>query len=131
MTAPRRGEIPRPSTSIGMLPRRLERLPATIVAENAVLHEATSPAGRLLGLAFLRELPSGHALFLPDCRSVHTFGMRFPIDVAFVGADALTIRIAHSVPPRRVLIEREALAVVEARAGEIRRFVGRGLRSVG
>ena len=114
-----------------MLPRRLERLPRTVLAENAVIHEATTLASRLLGLALLDELPPGHALFLPHCRSVHTFGMRFPIDIAFLVAGARAIRIDHSVPPRRLVSERGAFAVVEARGGEIGRFVGRALRSVG
>jgi uncharacterized membrane protein (UPF0127 family) len=113
-----------------MLPRRLERLPRTVLADDAVIHQANTLATRLLGLAFLRELPSGHALFIPSCRSIHTFGMRFPIDVAFVDEHAMTIRIERSVPPRRVLICRSAFAVVESRAGEIARFLGRGPRSV-
>jgi uncharacterized membrane protein (UPF0127 family) len=39
---------------------------------------------RLAGLSGLADLPPGRALLLPRCRSVHTVGMRFPIDVAFV-----------------------------------------------
>jgi uncharacterized membrane protein (UPF0127 family) len=104
-------------------------LPTTVLAADAVVHEATTVASRLFGLAFLRELPSGHALLITDCRSVHTFGMRFPIDVAFVDDRGAPIRIARAVPPRRVLVERRAFAVIEARAGEIARFVGRGPRT--
>ena len=115
-----------------MLPRRLERLPATTLADDAVIHEASTAASRLLGLAYLRELPSGHALLIADCRSVHSFGMRFPIDVAFVDENGAPIRIARAVPRRRVLVERRAFAVIESRAGEIARFVRRGpRRSVG
>ena len=114
-----------------MLPRRLERLPRIFLADDAVIHDATTLTSRLLGLALLREPPSGHALFLPHCQSVHTFGMRFPVDVAFIDRDAITIRIERAVPPRRVLIERAAFAVVESPAGEIERFVGRSLRSLG
>ncbi len=114
-----------------MLPRRLERLPATRVAEDAVIHEANTARSRLLGLALLhdRELPSGHALCVLRCRSVHTFGMRFPIDVAFVDDRARVVRVERSVPPRRVLVERRAFAVVESRAGEIERFLPRGPRA--
>jgi uncharacterized protein len=85
---------------------------------------------RLIGLAWTRS-PRADALLLPRCRSVHTFGMRFPIDVAFIDREALTIRIERDVPPRRVLICRPAFAVIESPAGEIARFVGRGLRSIG
>jgi uncharacterized membrane protein (UPF0127 family) len=113
-----------------MLPRRLERLPCWALAEDAVVHEANGYASRLLGLAFLRELPSGHALFIPDCRSVHTFGMRFPIDVAFIDEWARPLRVERAVPPRRLLVCRGAFAVLEAPAGEIARYVARGLRSI-
>jgi uncharacterized membrane protein (UPF0127 family) len=39
---------------------------------------------RLVGLAGAHGLPPGSGLLLPRCRSVHTFGMRFAIDVLFV-----------------------------------------------
>jgi uncharacterized protein len=110
-----------------MLPRRLERLPGFRVGDDAVIHQATTFASRLLGLALLRELPSGHALLIPDCRSVHTFGMRFPIDVAFLDERGRTIRVERSVGARRVLVCRGAFAVLESTAGEIARYIaGKG-----
>ena len=109
-----------------MLPRRLERLPLVTLSDRAVLHEANSFWSRLLGLAFLRDLPTGHALFIPDCRSVHTFGMRFAIDVAFLDERGRVIRVERAVERRRVLRCRGAFAVVEARAGEIERFASVG-----
>jgi uncharacterized protein len=106
-----------------MLPRRLERLPRTVFDDGAVALEANTFASRLLGLAFLRELPAGYALFIPHCHSVHTFGMRFEIDVAFVDDLGLPVRIERSVPGRRVLTQRGAFSVLESRAGEIERFL--------
>jgi uncharacterized protein len=105
-----------------MLPRRLERLPRTVLASEATVLEAATYASRLLGLAFLRSLPPGYALFIPDCRSVHTFGMRFAIDVAFVDLRGRVVRVERAVPPRRVLVCRGAFAVIESRAGEIDLF---------
>jgi uncharacterized membrane protein (UPF0127 family) len=107
-----------------MLPRRLDRLPSFTVADDAVICEANTLASRLLGLAWLREAPSGHALLIADCRSVHTFGMRFAIDVAFLDAAGRAIRVERSVRRRRILSRREAFAVLEAPAGEIGRYVG-------
>src|SRR3954470_19848181 len=109
-----------------MLPRRLQRLPHFAVRSDAVIHEANTLAPRLLGLALLRLIPSGHALLIPDCRSVHTFGMRFAIDIAFLDAAGRAIRIERAVPSRRVLWCRGAFAVLEAPAGEIDRYVGKG-----
>jgi uncharacterized membrane protein (UPF0127 family) len=106
-----------------MLPSRLERLPAFVVTGDSVIHEANTLASRLLGLAWLRELPPGHALVIPDCRSVHTFGMRFPIDVAFLDDAGRPMRVERSVGRRRLLVCRGAFAVLEAAAGEIDRYV--------
>jgi uncharacterized membrane protein (UPF0127 family) len=114
-----------------MLPRRLERLPRTVLGPDATVLEATTFASRLLGLALLPELPPGYALFIPQCRSVHTFGMRFAIDVAFIDLSARTLRVERAVPPRRVLVCRGAFAAIESRAGEIARFIARGPASVG
>jgi uncharacterized protein len=82
------------------------------------LFVARSPRARLLGLALRREAPRGYALVLPRCRSVHTFGMRFAIDVVFLDRLGRVVRIARSVPPGRVLRERRAATVVETRPGE-------------
>ena len=79
---------------------------------------ATRWRRRLLGLAFRRRPPEGWALLIPRCRSVHTFGMRFPIDVVFLDAQGRVVRIARAVPPRRVLVCRGAAAAVEARTGQ-------------
>src|SRR3954471_18195284 len=96
-----------------MLPRRLERLPRFAIHDDAVIHEANTLGSRLLGLAWLRALPPGHALLIPDCRSVHTFGMRFPIDVTFLDERGRPLRIERRVRPRRVLGCRDAFAVLE------------------
>jgi uncharacterized membrane protein (UPF0127 family) len=81
--------------------------------DGLVVHEATTLRARLLGLAFLREMPPGHALLIPHCRSVHTFGMRFPIDIEFLDERGERLRIERGVPPRRVLACRAAFAVLE------------------
>src|SRR3954452_7338954 len=92
---------------------RLDRLPRSTLEDGLVVHEATTLRARLLGLAFMPPPPADHALLIPNCRSVHTFGMRFPIDVTFFDERGRSIRIAREVPPRRVLFERRAFAVLE------------------
>jgi uncharacterized membrane protein (UPF0127 family) len=93
---------------------RLDRLPRRVLEDGLVVHEATTLRARLLGLAFTsKPPPPGHALLIPNCRSVHTFGMRFPIDVTFLDARGKALRHEHHVPPRRVLYERRAFAVLE------------------
>lgn len=53
---------------------------------------------RLTGLAGRRE---GHALLIPRCRSVHTFGMRYPLDLVWL-AEGRIVRVDHAVPPWRL-----------------------------
>lgn len=98
------------------LPRRLRRLDAAAVCGVRVL-VARSFRARLLGLAWLREVPRDCVLLIPGCRSVHTFGMRFAIDVTFVDGDGRELRTARAVRPGRVVGCREAAAVVERPAG--------------
>jgi uncharacterized membrane protein (UPF0127 family) len=102
--------------------RRLDTLPRNRMAGGGIVHEAISLRSRLLGLAFLRALPPGHALLIPHCRSVHTFGMRFPIDIVFLDENGRVLRVARDTPPRRVLSCRDAFAVLETRAGEAALF---------
>jgi uncharacterized protein len=79
---------------------------------------AKSRRRRLLGLALRRTPPDGWALLFPRCRSIHTFGMRFAIDVVFLDSGGRVARIASDVRPGRVLVCRHAAVAVETRAGE-------------
>ena len=45
---------------------------------------AQSLGARMKGLLGRRSLGAQEALILPQCRSIHTVGMRFPIDAVFV-----------------------------------------------
>jgi uncharacterized protein len=74
---------------------------------------ARSRRARLLGLAFRRR-PPGHALLLPRCRSIHTFGMRFPLDLVWLDARGRVLRVDRGVAPGRVRCCLRAAAVLEA-----------------
>jgi uncharacterized membrane protein (UPF0127 family) len=79
---------------------------------------ARSFRARLAGLAMRRAPPAGRALLLPGCRSVHTFGMRFALDLVWLDRAGRVIAIDAAVPPRRVRRRRGAAAVIEAAAGQ-------------
>lgn len=81
-------------------------------------------AGRAKGLLG-RDGYEG-AMVLPRTRSVHTIGMRFPIDVAFCDRDLLVLDVAHVAPLRIALPRRGCRTVVEAEAGAFERW---GLRA--
>ena len=72
----------------------------SIVAESAV--EASSWRGRLLGLIGRKRLERGEALWLP-ANGVHTFGMRFPIDIVVLDRTGRVLRVAPCVPPNRII----------------------------
>ncbi|PJM89118.1 hypothetical protein CV044_11450 [Achromobacter ruhlandii] len=75
--------------------------------------------GRLRGL--LGRPPPGprSGILLAPCRAVHTFGMRYAIDVAFVSRDGCVLKVCRALPPRRIASCLGAVAVVEVRAGAV------------
>jgi uncharacterized membrane protein (UPF0127 family) len=94
------------------LPRRLRRLPRVELA-GLELRRASDPLARLLGLAGLRALPPGSGLLLPGTRSVHTFGMRFALDLVWLDRAGRIVRVDRAVQPGRLRGCRAACAVVE------------------
>lgn len=62
------------------------------------------------------------ALVLPRTRGVHTLGMRFPIDVAFLDAEMRVLDLRH-MPPWRVGRPRlKSRYVLEAERGAFERW---------
>jgi uncharacterized membrane protein (UPF0127 family) len=64
-------------------------------------------------------LPEGSALIIAPCQAIHTFSMRFAIDVAFVAKDGLVLKVSQAVPPRRIAVALRAFAVIELPAGAL------------
>jgi uncharacterized protein len=113
LATPEGGEAGPARAYIGMVPRRLQRLPSRTLDDGLTVHEARTVGSRLLGLAFLKEVPPDHALLIPNCRSVHTFGMRFAIDVVFLDERGRPLRVEREVKSCRVVSCKEAFAVLE------------------
>lgn len=101
----------------GAVPGRLRRLGPPAPAHGLRVFVARSWRARLLGLAGLRQMPADCVLLIPRCRSVHTVGMRFAIDVTFVDRDGRELRTVRGVRPGRVVSCRRAAAAIEAPAG--------------
>jgi uncharacterized protein len=74
---------------------------------------ATGLRSRLLGLALLARERAGPGLLIPHCCSVHTFGMRFELDVLFLDDEGRILELRRSVPPARVVRCATASAVLE------------------
>jgi uncharacterized membrane protein (UPF0127 family) len=81
---------------------------------------------RLRGLAWRDSDEAGPGLLIPRCSSVHTFGMRFELDVFFLDGAGRIIDVRRRVLPRRVLWCRGASAVLEIPAVEGGEFSSAG-----
>ncbi|NCY15466.1 MAG: DUF192 domain-containing protein [Actinobacteria bacterium] len=100
-----------------------EQTSAWLVAGDTVLASlevATDRRSRMQGLLG-RDSMNG-ALLLQPARSVHTIGMRFAIDVAFVSRELDVLDIVTMVPNRVGRPRWHARAVVEAPAGAFARW---------
>jgi len=76
---------------------------------------------RMRGLLGRRQLPPGEGLLIRPSPSVHTFFMRFPIDVVFLNRDGDVLKVCESVRPWRAAAARRAHSTLELAAGEARR----------
>jgi uncharacterized membrane protein (UPF0127 family) len=86
----------------------------------AGLEAATNPLSRFLGLMGKPGLEKGHALLINPCSSIHTFFMRFPIDVVFIDRQSRVVKTAEAVKPWRVVLGgKGAHAVLELPAGTL------------
>jgi len=110
------GEVGRPGAwgfvSDRALARRFAGL-STIAVHGHQVPVAGGPRIRLLGLAFLDRADAGAGLLIPNCSSVHTFGMRFPLDLVFLDRHGEPCSLWRRVPPRRLASDRRAVAVLE------------------
>lgn len=96
----------------GIRPRRLRSLPHQVLLGREV-PVAVGLRIRTLGLAFLDRAEAGPGLLIPRCAAVHTFGMRFPLEVRFLAPDGSVLATRHAVAPRRFVAHRGASAVLE------------------
>ena len=75
---------------------------------------------RFRGLLGTSELEPGQGLLLTPCRSVHTWGMRYPIDVVFLDREGRSVAVYPDLPPsRRTAWHRDARQVLELPAGTL------------
>src|SRR4051812_16147755 len=102
---------------------RLDALPGRELPGGLRIAEAAGRAARLQGLARLDAMPERLALHIPRCRSVHTFTMRFPLDLIWLSREGEPVRVDRAVPPRRLRTCLRARSVIEANAGTADRFV--------
>jgi|LSQX01.1.fsa_nt_gb uncharacterized membrane protein (UPF0127 family) len=72
----------------------------TTLASSAKL--ATTYGERRQGLLGRSSLEEGEGLIIRPCKGVHSFGMKFPIDVAYVSKDGEILHIISPLHPNRL-----------------------------
>lgn len=82
-----------------------------ISGEAQSLEMATSASSRLRGMLF--KDPDDVTRLLVPCHDIHTFGMRYPLDVAFISKDGRVLEVHRNVEGRRRLRRKEASMVAE------------------
>jgi uncharacterized membrane protein (UPF0127 family) len=93
----------------------------TGLAVATTLEGAFDSATRKRGLLGRDSLPSGHALIIAPTNMVHTFFMRFPIDILIATRDGRVVKARPNVPARRVVGALWGFAVIEMAARELER----------
>jgi uncharacterized membrane protein (UPF0127 family) len=80
---------------------------------------ARDSASRRRGLLGRDSIGADQALVIAPCQGVHTFGMRFAIDIIAADRHGRVIKLRSRVSPRRVVLAWSAFAIVELAAGAL------------
>lgn len=81
---------------------------------------ADTPRARRVGLLKHDKLAPGQGLWIYPTQAIHTFGMRFPIDVLFIDRQMRVKRIYHGLAPFRLTsLVWSAQSVLELPSGSL------------
>jgi len=86
---------------------------------------ADTGSKRSKGLLGRDSLSSGEGLWIVPCESVHTFGMRFAIDLVYLDRQQCIRKVRSDVPPWRISACFSAHSVIELASGALQ---GRSLQ---
>jgi uncharacterized membrane protein (UPF0127 family) len=80
---------------------------------------ADTSAKRRTGLLKHTSLEPGEGLWIAPCEGVHTFGMKFPIDVIFLSRKKQVLKTRPAMVKRRIAFSLRAYSVLELPAGTL------------
>jgi uncharacterized membrane protein (UPF0127 family) len=89
----------------------------TVLAESADM--ADTSAKRRTGLLKHERLNPGEGLWIVPCESVHTFFMKFPIDLVYLDKQKKVRKVRHRVPAWRLSVCLSAHSILELPAGTL------------
>lgn len=104
---------------------RFTGLPRRTLSGGVTLVEASTGKARRRGLSRLDSVPEDHALRIRTV-SVHTFTMRFPLDLIWLDKQGAVVRVDRDVPPNRMHACFRARSVVETLGGHADAFLSNG-----
>jgi uncharacterized membrane protein (UPF0127 family) len=89
-----------------------------ILSDNVQL--ADTPLKRMKGLLGRKEFYRGESLWIKPCNSIHTIGMKFPIDLLFLNRKNKVISLKKDFQPNRITgFSRRAVSVLELPSGTL------------
>lgn len=93
------------------------------------VNRADNPWTRGLGLLAKASVDDDEGLWIERCSAVHTIGMRAPLDLFFLDANGIVLRIVLAAKPFRPVIAcRRAATVLELGVRSLGREVSLGDR---
>lgn len=82
---------------------------------------------RIKGLMFSEELPDCDGLLIVPCNSIHTFFMRYPLDIIFLDKNFKVIKIIYDLSPWRMTwMYLRSHQVLEMKAGTLSKNLSPG-----
>jgi uncharacterized membrane protein (UPF0127 family) len=78
---------------------------------------ADTSSTRRTGLLKHDRLEAGQGLWITPCESVHTFFMKFPIDLVYLDKQKKVRKVRHAVPAWRLSMCLSARSILELPAG--------------
>jgi uncharacterized membrane protein (UPF0127 family) len=89
----------------------------TLLAAAAAVADTSEK--RRTGLLKHRSLPRGEGLLIAPCEGIHSFGMKFAIDVLFLSRSRKVLKLRAAMAPRRISLCLRAHSVLELPAGTV------------
>ena len=90
--------------------------PQTLLSD---VMQTSSMLERMRGLLGRPPLQQHQGLLIKPCSSVHTFGMRYPIDLVFLDKNWRIMKLVHSLKPSRIVWAWGAYMVIEMLGGAL------------
>ena len=88
---------------------------------------ASNILDRMKGLMFSAELPDCDGFLISPCNSIHTFFMRYPLDIIFLDKNFKVIKVLYGLNPWRMSwIYFRSYQVLEMKAGTLKAKLNQG-----